>query len=348
MPEFRAKTGSIETEFAAEHVKCVESRDFADARALAEELRTTPDFIERMRRRSDRTEFAAWVKHATHGAVRLSTPLGHLERQPTLTEEAYDALIERNRERYCGSLDEVEASTASLHHEPSLPPTNEPLETDLQRGRARGDRPADGSVSDGAPAEGAAPTSPSGDGAARPADRRTGPSAGAGELGKGGAKHRYLQNLIKGLAEQVGFRATIEAPIPGGQVDILLEREGLQVAVEVSVTTPVAWERENLRKCLATACDQVALVLAKTQVTAKRYREIVVAELSEAERGRLTILSPEEIPDFISAFATEQSPPETVVRGYKVKASATAVSPEDAISRRKTVARLVAESLGRQ
>ena len=89
-------------------------------------------------------------------------------------------------------------------------------------------------------------------------------------------------------------------------------------------------------------------MLAKTQVTAKRYREIVVAELSEAERGRLTILSPEEIPDFISAFATEQSPPETVVRGYKVKASATAVSPEDAISRRKTVARLVAESLGRQ
>lgn len=330
--------------FSNTSFKCVGGVSAKDARALAEELHTTADFIERMRRRGDRTEFAAWVKRSTHGAVRLSTPLGHLERQPTLSEEAYDALIERNRQRYCGSMEDMQASSATLRPAPPQEPANRAGTEEPQSGTAAPEAPTEGLESDSARLL-AQVTMSAGDGAGVATGRRP---ASHAELGKGGAKHRYLQNLIKGLAEQVGFRATIEAPVPGGQVDVLLEREGLRVAVEVSVTTPVAWERENLRKCLATDCDQVVLVLAKTQVTAKRYREVVVEGLSEADRGRLAILSPEETPDFISALAPDASPPESVVRGYKVKARATVVSPEEAKTRRETIARLVAQSMGRQ
>lgn len=318
--------------------KCVGGVSAKDARALAEELHTTPEFIEGMRRRVDRSEFAAWVKHSTHGAVRLTTPLGQLERQPTLSEDAYDALIARNRSRYCGTLADAQALSATLQSAPSEDAPDAGPE-ELKSGH---DPSADRAASDDLNSDTSLPRA-----GFTAANTPLRPPVGNRELGKGGAKHRYLQNLIKGLAEQAGMRATIEAPVPGGQVDVMLEREGLRVAVEVSVTTPVAWERENLRKCLAADCDRVALVLAKTQVTVKRYREVVVEGLGEADLGRLTILSPEETPDFIAGLVAGAEPPDNFVRGYKVKARATAVSDEDAKARRETISRLVAQSIRR-
>ncbi len=88
-------------------MKCVGGVSAKDARALSEELRTTPEFIEGMRRRGPRTEFAVWLKQMTPHAIRLSVPLGFLERQPLLSEEAFEGLTRANRERYCGTLADV-------------------------------------------------------------------------------------------------------------------------------------------------------------------------------------------------------------------------------------------------
>lgn len=307
--------------------KCVGGASAKDARALADELHTTPDFIDSMKRRNGRTEFAAWVKNLTPQAIRLSIPLGHLERQPTLSEEAYDGLIEMNRVRYCGTLDEVLrfGFTADAPDEPEPPArpavvAEEPIEPPPAPRERYEYRPM--------------PEPP-------PVVER--------EEGKGGKKHRYLQNLVKGLAEQQGFRATIEAPMAGGgQVDVLLEREGVSVAVEVSVTTPVEWERQNLNRCLAANYTRTALVLAKSQQTAKRYREAVVEGLSEDALTRLAILYPDDLPDFITSLAPAPAPEDNIVRGYRVKVSRTDVSPEEAKARRDTLARLVAKSLDRQ
>lgn len=167
-------------------------------------------------------------------------------------------------------------------------------------------------------------------------------------MGKGGQRHRYLQHLVKELAEQQGFRAVIEAPVPaGGQVDVLLTRDGKVVAVEVSVSTPPEQERENLRKCLGAGYEQVALVLAKSARTEARYRSAVLEGLSPAEIERITLLSPEDVPDFIAGLAPPPDPTEKVVRGYKVRVSQSAVSPQEARARRETLARLVARSMRR-
>ena len=87
--------------------KCAGGVSAKDARGLADELRTTPDFIESMKRRGERSEFAAWLKHSTPRAIRLTVPLGFLERQPLLTEEAFGAVMEQTRDRYCGTLADV-------------------------------------------------------------------------------------------------------------------------------------------------------------------------------------------------------------------------------------------------
>lgn len=305
-----------------------------DARALADELHTSADFIESMRRRHGRTEFAAWIKHWTPSAIRLSVPLGYLERQPILTEEAYDGLIELNRARYCGSLDEL--LTAYEAHRGEGRRSDDVAPADFKERTARDEREE---RSDPPPI---VPEPITLEPAARPmpaADR---------ELGKGGKKHRYLQNLVKGLAEEQGFRATIEAPIEGGQVDGLLERDGMTVAVEVSITTPVEWERQNLRKCLAATIGQVVLVLGKSERTARRYREAVVDGLSEPDLARLTILYADDIPAFLESLGPQAEPDTSIVKGYRVKVSSTPVSPKEAAVRRDALARIVSQGLARQ
>ena len=324
--------------------KCVGGVSAKDARALASELHTSTDFIESTRRRGERTEFAVWLKNRTHEALRLSVPLGFLERQRTLTEDEYDALIDRNRALYCGTLESVPKLGSVLPARLQAPnPAHNPIVPEVDP------RPTAEIV----PATLTAPTDYASDrsppfqpaiGVATAKEDRT------SEAGKGGPKHRYLQSLVKELAEQHGFRAQIEAPLAGGagQVDVLLERDGVQIAIEVSVSTPAEYERHNVRKCLEAGYSRVALVLTKSRSSQARYRSTITESLSHEQQERLSFLVPEDLPDYIASLAPPPETTETLVRGYKVRTSHAAVSPEEARSRRETLAKLVARSLNTQ
>lgn len=321
--------------------KCVGGVSAKDARAMADELHTSSDFIESMTRRKDRTEFAVWLKHQTPHAIRLTVPLGHLERQPTLTEEQFDALIDRNRARYCGTLADI----------PVLSPVSAPEEPAPSPPRAApGQTPAPSPIKPDEPPPAPTPAEPEETGPAAP--EAPAPRSAAQpqqEAGKGGKKHRYLQSLVKELGEQQGFRAVVEAPLAGGgQVDVLLTRDGVRAAFEVSVSTPAAWEQENVRKCLAAGYERVALVLAKSPRTQGTFRAIITEGLSADERERVSFLAPEDLPDYIAGLAPPPEPTESVVRGYKVKVSQTAVSPEEARVRRERLAGVIARSMDRQ
>lgn len=315
-------------------LKCAGGVSARDARSLASELHTTSEFIESMRRRGDRTEFAVWLKHRTADALRLSVPLGFVERQPTLAEEDYDALMQRNRARYCGTLSDI------LEHQRPAPGPPQATRQEPPPSAREGNRPL---------ADDSARLAPRTREAEARAPIRPGPSLAERELGKGGPKHRYLQSLVKELAEQQSFLATIEAPVTDGtgQVDVLLERDGVRVAIEVSVTTPADHELLNVRKCLWSGYEHVALVLAKSRANQGRHRAAILDGLSDEERPRVTILTPEEVPDYIAGLAPA-NPSETTVKGYKVRVSRTSISPDEARERRDTLARVVARSISSQ
>jgi hypothetical protein len=309
-------------------MKCAGGVSAKDARAFADELHTSADFIESMKRGRGRTEFAAWIRHQTPQALRLSIPLGHVERQPTLTEEQFDALLSRNRARYCGTLADI----------PVLSPVSAPEEPAAPRLRTGPVTPPE------PPGWASAPATVTPE-AATPKPAAPAPK----EAGKGGQKHRYLQSLVKELGEQQGFRAVVEAPLPGGgQVDVLLTRESIRAAFEVSVSTPAAWEQENVRKCLAAGYERVALVLAKSPRTQGTFRAAITEGLSAEDRERVSFLAPEDLPDYIAGLAPPPEPTETMVKGYRVKVSQTTVSPEEARVRRERLAGVIARSLDRQ
>jgi hypothetical protein len=314
--------------FANTSFKCAGGVSAKDARALSDELHTTPEFIEGMRRRGARSEFAAWVKHRTGQAIRLSVELGYLERQPSLTEEAYDELLAANRTRYCGTLAQVAPFRRLKSSEPERPvPPPPPAEPKREAPPvSQAEEPSRASAE--VPPKMPEPT--------------------VRDLGKGGAKHRYLQSVVKELAEAAGLKATIEAPLSGGgQADVLIERDGVLAAIEISVSTPVEHERENLRKCLAADAPRIAVVLAKSRVSQSNYRAALAEIIPDADRERVVFLTPEEIPEFIEHLAPPPAANERIVRGYRVKGSLSATTPEDARAKRDALARLIAKSLSR-
>lgn len=337
-------------------MKCVGGVSAKDAHTLSAELHTTPDFIESMKRRRDRTEFAVWVKHQTPQAIRMTVPLGFLERQPTLAEEDFDSLMETNRERYCGRLDEVLSLSPSFESSEETPPRSDrrPQTGDRYSKSAPREITASPLRPAAAPANATdrvpSPGNDAGDEPVPTTERRAvSPKAPIHGAGKGGAKHRYLQSLVKEMGQQQGFRATLEAPLKdgSGQIDVLLERDELTIAVEISVTTPTEHERNKISRCLAAGYGQVVVVLAKSKAVQSRSRGALLEGLQDEERQHLSILAPEEVPDFIAALAPLPEPSESLVKGYRVKVSHSTTTPAEAQARRETLARVIGRSLKR-
>ena len=166
------------------------------------------------------------------------------------------------------------------------------------------------------------------------------PSEGVPQTGRGGQMHKYLQHLVKPLAEERGFRALIEAAAGQGQVDVRLEREGLIVGCEISVTTNAAHEIENLQKCVAAGFARIILI------SPERKQRDAVAKLIRTEMAdaRIDVIGPEEVVTALDALGLQPQSTETVVRGHKVKMTRQDVSPGEALSRRNAVAAVIARS----
>ncbi|MDQ0466227.1 hypothetical protein QO010_004020 [Caulobacter ginsengisoli] len=310
-------------------MKCAGGVSAKDARAMADELHTSSDFIESMKRRQGTSEFAVWLKHQTPYAIRLSVPLGFLERQPILVEEEYEALLERNRAAYCGTLDEVSFARPSVAEPESFAPE---VARDETPPRARDPRP-----------ESVDSTPPIQEPAETPAPRAPGPPRPApAEAGKGGSQHRYVQHLIKRLAEERGLRAVIEEAVEGGQVDVGLHQGELSVACEISVTSTPEYEAQNLAKCLRAGFARIWAV-APDAKRRRAIRQSAEARLAPEDFARVEFLTTEEMVAALDALSVPE-PEEKVVLGYRVTSSRRAISPGEATERRAAVARILSRA----
>ena len=321
-------------------MKCAGGVSAKDARALASEMHSETDFIESMRRRDGRTEFAVWIRNQTPRAIRLTVPLGFLERQPILSEEEYEALIAQNRTRYCGTMEDVEVQLRKLRPQRDFAPFGERSRSRPDRAERRAPEPQSFRGAESEASEAAAETPDTlgqRDPIAPPERRSPGPPP---EPGKGGPQHKYLQQLIKGLAGEFGFRAVIEEGVPGGQVDVGLHRGDVSIACEISVTSTPEYEAQHLAKCLRAGFTHVWAIAPDAK--RKRAIEARAKERLGEEAAKVSFLTTEEVAVLLEQLA-EPAPEETVVRGYRLKSSRKTVSPEEAAARREAIGRILSK-----
>ena len=159
-------------------------------------------------------------------------------------------------------------------------------------------------------------------------------------------QHRYLQTLIKKMAESRGYKASIEEPIPDGKgsVDVSLERNKKRIAVEICVTTTKKWEVHNIQKCFAAGYDVVIECSTETK-TLDAIRKEVGTTLDESHSSRLFFFEPEALFQFLDQEIAKDASTETRVKGYRVKVEYDAVSESEMQKKRESVAKVVVDSM---
>jgi hypothetical protein len=166
--------------------------------------------------------------------------------------------------------------------------------------------------------------------------------------GRGGPQHKYIQSLLKRAGEDRGFRATLEKTVLGGHghVDVVLERDGLSIGCEISITTSTEHELSNVSKCLAAGFDYVVLVSSEKAVLTAA-RELMTNELADGRVERLHFLTPEGFILFLDELEAETKGSTKSVRGYRVNVEYRSLSVDERKSREGVLADVVAKSLRR-
>lgn len=331
--------GLRSTVLASTSIKFAGGVSAKDAATLDAEFRCRSEFLLGQRKGKQTTEFACYVKNYTSRALSILIPLGFVESLPRLLAADYHYLIEQNRWLY--------SAPPLLPLDVPLPTASAPPQKAVGRRESPG-APKEAEVEQPAPSDSEVrivgpdpvePTKPKRPSLAIPPPHQT---------GGGGKQHKYLQHLVKELAEARGFRATIEEPIldGAGRVDVSLERGGLRIACQISVSTTKDWELGGVEKCLAAGYAQV-LLIGRTEKYVRGLAKFIGESLEEKSRQRVHYLTADLVDTHLDSLGAP-SPTEGVVRGYKVRTVRTLVDPEDSKSRRAAITEVITRSLQNQ
>jgi Type IV secretion-system coupling protein DNA-binding domain len=159
------------------------------------------------------------------------------------------------------------------------------------------------------------------------------------DLGRGGARHKTIQQRLKTEAQKFGFQAEVEkqlAPGSNDAADLLLWRGQIEIAVEISITTGVDHEFENVKKCLASGIGRVAVV-----ATGRKHLEAIAAAvqggLGSEAAAKVTYHTPDEFLAELQKLAKDVEEPPAAepmartgkVLGFEITRNFPKQSPEE-------------------
>jgi len=161
--------------------------------------------------------------------------------------------------------------------------------------------------------------------------------------------HRYLQTLVKKMAEERGYTGTLEQQLPDGSgtVDVLLSKKGTTIAVEICITTDAAWEVHNIEKCIKAGYGMVISLCTDTKQLEK-IRKKYLETIPGPDSASVQFLTPDAFFAYLDTEQQQQAAPpptETVIKGYRVNVTYDTLSPDEAEQKRKSVAKVVLDSL---
>lgn len=270
----------------------------------------------------------------------LSVPM-RPKPDPDLAAALRERVVTRSREKYARLRTEVEAELRErlkVRTDPAprpvqVPPKSEP--------------PPEAPPAPELPKEPTPPTP-----VAPVAEAPKQPSAPR-DLGRGGDEHKSIQKRLKEEGEKLGFRSSIEKTLSDGRsgVDLLLERDGTALAVEITITTTIGHELENIIKCLQAGFKQVAVVASQE----KRLKDIeaaVVGTLAKEDAARVGYFTPDALLNHLRSLPITSRKPlpptESVVHGIRVRRHLPKLSPEEQKLREGTAVKMLSETMGKR
>ncbi len=161
--------------------------------------------------------------------------------------------------------------------------------------------------------------------------------------GRGGSQHKYLQSLVKKMGEDRGYLVSLEKTVleGHGHVDALLEKDGLRIGCEISVSTRLDHEVGNLTKCLAAGFDFSVLLSTNETLLADAR-----SDFGESE-PRVRFLSPAAFPAFLLELEVDAGvAPQPTVRKRRTRAQEEISTPETLAGKKFLTAKDAASIMG--
>ena len=160
------------------------------------------------------------------------------------------------------------------------------------------------------------------------------------------SQHRYVQTLVKKMAEARGYKASIEALTPDGQgrVDVLLQRGEKRIACEIGVTTTKEWETHNIIKCV-NAGYEVVVAVASDKKGVEVMQKQVKENLSDALQERIFVFEADQLFHFLDQENAKEASTEKRMKGFRVKVEYNAVSEETMKKKKDSISKMVLDSL---
>jgi hypothetical protein len=158
--------------------------------------------------------------------------------------------------------------------------------------------------------------------------------------------HRYLQTLVKKMAEARGYTATLEVQLPdgSGQVDVVLVREKIAIAVEISVSTDADWEMHNIKKCI-TANYNIVVSISGDVKQLEKIRKKCVEGIEGFDSANVLFYTPDAFFHYLDESVRESTTEETVMKGYRINVSYDAISQEEMERKRAAVANVILQTM---
>jgi len=156
------------------------------------------------------------------------------------------------------------------------------------------------------------------------------------------SSHRYLQLLVKRIAENMGFRVTLEKELFGGagRIDAALENENRKIAVEISVSNEPDYETRNIQKCLAAGYAPVVMMSADARHL-ERIRQRAEKDLPGQDFTKTVYFMPEEFYSWLENLESDVSESSEKVKGFKVRVKLKPVENAGQKARIKAISEVV-------
>lgn len=162
--------------------------------------------------------------------------------------------------------------------------------------------------------------------------------------------HRYLQSLVKKMAEQRGYIANIEVQLSdgSGQVDVLLTKDKKTIAIEICNTTNPEWEMHNIVKCIQAKYDMV-VSLSGDAKQLEKIKKKCESEIPNFSTYNVRFFTPDALFVYLDeSVATPQQPQENIIKGYRINVSYGSTVLEDSERKRNSAAQVIINSLKKQ
>jgi len=165
---------------------------------------------------------------------------------------------------------------------------------------------------------------------------------------KAETQHRYLQNLVKNIAEGAGYRATIEATTPdgNGRVDVLIEKDNEKIACEITVTTDEVHELENIKKCLSSGYSEV-MVCSEDKRKLEKIKKLASDQVDAKDQPNILFFTPEDLVSYFTGKGTKDVVEEKKIKGYRVKVTHPGYDDMEKAKKRQSVADVILKSFQR-